>query len=338
MEKAVGKAPWVECGQCLSRMIWPKEYRPQEFDEKAFKCPGCMTGVQTVVPEEITPHDMEEENGWGWLLKNVDKAIEHPFNGRSLFYTASHCDLDNIASKVEILPLSDETILTIKGKKVQNITEIKENLRQRIKNRDSNLISCSLCFSDLDPSQLRSACGRSGCKQRICSDCIKSWYSLNKPGCIINTSALSCPFCRRIPAGKIARRHRITDIGSLAEALTESGTWIHAWCWRCNHAREYMERVCANGAPEPVHHWLCDGCKPVKEDISSKFCPGCGVLTEKISGCHHITCPCGEHWCYACGEAHSAMNIYTHIAEKHGGLEVEWDDYDTEYDYESGAE
>lgn len=335
MEKVVGKAPWVECGQCLSRTIWPHEYRPEGFDEKAFRCPGCMTGVQTVVLEEITPNEMEEENGWGWLLKNVDNAIEHIFDGRSIFYTATHCDLENIPSKIELLPLSDETILTIKGKKVQNIAEIKESLRQRIQNRESNLMSCSLCFSDLDPTQLRSACGRSGCKQRICSDCIKSWYSLNKPGKIINTAALSCPFCRRIPAGKIARRHRITDIGSLAKALTESGTWIHAWCWRCNHAKEYVERVCANGAPEPVSKWVCDGCKPVEQIISSKFCPGCGVLTQKISGCHHITCPCGQHWCYACGEAHSVWTIYRHIAADHGGLAIELGEYETDDAYES---
>ena len=73
-----------------------------------------MTGVQTVVLEEITPNEMEEENGWGWLLKNVDNAIEHIFDGRSIFYTATHCDLENIPSKIELLPLSDETILQLR--------------------------------------------------------------------------------------------------------------------------------------------------------------------------------------------------------------------------------
>lgn len=335
MEKIIGNAPFVECDQCLSRMIWPHEYRPEGFNDQAFKCPGCQTGVKTVVPQETTPQAMREENGWEWLLKNLDNAIKSPFNGRSLFHIVSHCGIETIASKVELLPF-DDTIVTFEGKKVQNITEIKESIRQRIKNRESGTISCSLCFFDFAPSSLRSACGRNGCKQRICSGCIKSWYSLNEIGRIINTAAVSCPFCRRIPAPKIARRHRITDIGSLSKALAESGTWIHAWCWRCNHAKPYMERVCANGAPEPVSRWRCEECTPVPDESTAKFCPGCGVLTEKSSGCHHMTCPCGEHWCYGCGEALAERHIYSHIAEKHGGLEVDWDEgHDEEYGYES---
>jgi hypothetical protein len=336
MAKAVGKAPLVECARCLGRMIWPHEYRPRGFDEGAFMCPGCTSGVQTVVVEEVTPREMEDENGLGWLLENTDQAIEHPFNGRSIFHTASHCDLETLAAKVQVLPSCGQTI-KIRGKPVQNAAEIKDHIRLRITNRESNLTSCSLCFSDLDASRLGSACGRSGCKQRICADCIKSWYGLNKAGCIINTAALSCPFCRRLPAGKIARRHRLTEIGSLAKALDESGTWIHGWCWRCNHAKPYMERVCANGAPEPVHRWFCEGCQPLWDVKTAKECPGCGVLTEKTFGCHHMTCPCGEHWCWGCGEAHPASSIYRHIGDKHGGLQMDWD-YESEYDYDTADE
>lgn len=35
-----------------------------------------------------------------------------------------------------------------------------------------------------------------------------------------------------------------------------------------------------------------------------KHCPGCGVATEKVSGCDHIQCSlCGVHWCYFCAGA-----------------------------------
>ena len=33
-----------------------------------------------------------------------------------------------------------------------------------------------------------------------------------------------------------------------------------------------------------------------------KQCPRCKRWVEKISGCDHITCPCGTHFCYKCGE------------------------------------
>ena len=32
-----------------------------------------------------------------------------------------------------------------------------------------------------------------------------------------------------------------------------------------------------------------------------KQCPNCKRWVEKISGCNHITCPCGSHFCYSCG-------------------------------------
>ena len=30
--------------------------------------------------------------------------------------------------------------------------------------------------------------------------------------------------------------------------------------------------------------------------LNIKYCPQCRAPTERISGCNHITCPCGYHW------------------------------------------
>ncbi|KAK2592007.1 hypothetical protein QQS21_010278, partial [Conoideocrella luteorostrata] len=254
-ERTIESAPTVQCCQCLSKMIWPKEYRPKDFNEAAFTCPGCKTSVRTVVPLEITPHDIKEENGWTWLLKNADMTIASPFDGRSIFYTATHCDLSDFITKVELLPYAEDTIVTIKGKRVHNIAGIKESLRQRIKNRESAAFTCSLCFSKFKAAHLLSACGRSSCKQRICAGCTQSWYGMNRAGRIINLAALSCAFCRRLPGVKIARRHHVADLVNLAQAISEAGSWIYAWCRRCGSAKRYLERVCADGAPEPVTGW-----------------------------------------------------------------------------------
>ena len=35
--------------------------------------------------------------------------------------------------------------------------------------------------------------------------------------------------------------------------------------------------------------------------IGARMCPGCNTLTSRISGCNHITCPCGCEWCFVCG-------------------------------------
>jgi hypothetical protein len=69
---------------------------------------------------------------------------------------------------------------------------------------------------------------------------------------------------------------------------------------------------------------LCLHCKqwhPL-QTICDKFahprCPKCQVLTERNSGCPHMACPCGQDWCFLCGEGfRSAEDCYDHISEVH---------------------
>ncbi|CAI9267633.1 unnamed protein product [Lactuca saligna] len=35
-----------------------------------------------------------------------------------------------------------------------------------------------------------------------------------------------------------------------------------------------------------------------------KRCPRCNYIVEKREGCHHISCRCGQHFCYGCGKEH----------------------------------
>ena len=43
-----------------------------------------------------------------------------------------------------------------------------------------------------------------------------------------------------------------------------------------------------------------------------KQCPKCKRWVEKNKGCDHITCPCGTHFCYRCGELRDSINPYNH--------------------------
>merc|ERR1712048_227053 len=48
-------------------------------------------------------------------------------------------------------------------------------------------------------------------------------------------------------------------------------------------------------------------------DTETKPCPGCGILTDKISGCNHMTCPrCGTEWCWICGDG--IEDVGTHFS------------------------
>ncbi|KAH7161719.1 hypothetical protein EDB81DRAFT_925347 [Dactylonectria macrodidyma] len=299
---AMGQAPVVECSKCLNRVIWPEQYRPKNMDLAAFECSACATDVVTIITQDTTAEALAKENGSDWVLKNGDGAIAEAFNGRSLFYTASHCDLANLSEKVEILPVNSTT-LTIDGKLVQNQSEVRESLHGWVMARRTESGVCSLCFSNVRKADLRQACGRAGCHQLICNGCSKDWYGLNTVGRIINVAALSCAFCRRLPAPKTIAPYGLANLGDLKKAVEDAGSWVYAWCDKCGFAKKYVERACARGAPPEVIGWTCDDCEAMDSAMKLKLksCPGCTATTQKVSGCDHISCPCGTHWCYACG-------------------------------------
>ncbi|CAK7229125.1 hypothetical protein SCUCBS95973_007114 [Sporothrix curviconia] len=345
---AVTTAPYVECTACLSRVIWPMEYRPAGFDARTYTCPACAAGVATVVDMPTTAAQLVDENGRGWLLRNDGNKIAEPFSNRSLFYTISTAGVDGFAAAVEVLPAAGGGAchgLTLKDKKVRNADAVVAELRRWIASRRAEGENCSLCFSSMGKRRLRAACGRRGCAQRICGDCHAAWYGLNARGKILNVAALSCPFCRRQPAPRvIAGNTGLATLGNLRAAVDNAGTWIYAWCSACGMAKEFAERVCARGAPPEVVDWQCTDCEDAAEAAAAaaaaannnndagehravsalryRPCPGCGTMTQKISGCDHITCTvtgCGTHWCFFCGEAVHPGGIYEHMSAEHGG-------------------
>ena len=171
------------------------------------------------------------------------------------------------------VPLEDRALpptknpLNIKGKLIRNPTALISTLQDLISRRQTERAYCSLCFSTFHPTALNAACGRHGCLQRICRGCLSGWYGLNAPGRIINTAALSCPFCRRKPAARTLAKYGmgIHAVGNLAMAVQEEGHWIYTWCRGCGFAKQYMERVCARGMPPDVEGWACDSCREEEE-------------------------------------------------------------------------
>ena len=337
-------APVVECSKCLNRVIWPLQYRPEEMDWKHFECYACSDGRETIVAVETTANKLSKENTNSWLLRN-DGKITEPFSGRSLFNTVTSLDggLNDFCDKVELLPATKK--LTLKGKVIQNTPAMIDELQSWISRRKTELGACSLCFSTKRKSDLLLACGRTGCTQRICRSCLEGWYGINSVGQIINMAALNCPFCRRAPTPSTLSKFGmgIHAVGNLRQAVLNSGTWIHAWCEECGYAKEYMERVCAQGPPSELNGFRCRGCQWPEGLIRSgkqgnavlKKCPGCGAKTEKESGCNHVACPrpsCRTHWCWECGKASDFRDIYRHMSVEHGGYYTTGDETATDWE------
>lgn len=326
--------PVIECSVCLSRIIWPVEYRPSDIAD--YKCHICISGHKTIVEVETTAAQLSKQNTYSWLVRN-DGKLPELFNNRSLYHTVSTCGIADICNKVELFPTPSQQHLTLSGKSLFNTTALIQELQHWVFGRRTESKTCSLCFSSKRNLDLTLACGRTGCHQRICRGCMQGWYGLNDVGHIINTAALSCPYCRRAPTSKILAKYGmgIHEVANLQAAVEERGTWIYGWCQVCYHARRYMERVCAAGAPEEQRDWTCAHCCEIVADRDHirledmKECPGCGVMTDKTGGCNHITCStpgCGAHWCFICGGKFDEETIYPHMNAIHGGYANPVDD------------
>lgn len=76
----------------------------------------------------------------------------------------------------------------------------------------------------------------------------------------------------------------------------------------CKSASKWNKR-CGNEAETAIY--IASTCKK---------CPTCNKILQKKNGCNHITCPCGQHLCWLCGEAtglhHNMVSIEGHVCKK----------------------
>jgi hypothetical protein len=259
-------APTLECERCLSKVIWPKEYRSSAM--QSFDCVACQYDHKTIVGVETNAKEVCKENGSAWLLRNDNNVLKEPFQ-RSLFHTVSSIGTEPFFANVQALPQFDARLaFTLRGKRVQNTADLFAQLESWVHRRTSEKSVCSLCFSDLPKVNIRPACRRRGCHQQICNNCLQGWYGSNRAGTILNIAALFCPFCRRPPTAPTLAAYGkgVHAVGGLRQAMDERGQWIHAWCYDCGKAQRYMERVCARGTPNAITEWTCETC--VSSDLA----------------------------------------------------------------------
>lgn len=263
-------APWLECHQCLSRVIFPKEYRTG--DKSPYTCVACSNNRKSIVEVETNAHSLSKENTTAWLLQNKDEKLKDALNGRSLFHQITQAGTEDFCKKVILLPNPAKQKLTLNGKLILNTPDLISQLASWISGRRVESGVCSLCFSNFRKVDLNPACGRRGCEQRICQGCLGSWYGLNSAGRIINIAALSCPFCRRAPTARTLHNYGlgIHAVGDLQDAVANAGQWVYAWCTDCSRAKQYLERVCAAGAPQELEGWTCESCQQQRAEAAQR--------------------------------------------------------------------
>jgi len=198
--------------------------------------------------------------------------------------------------------------------KITNMNEIFEKIHTSINSFYIEQDFCDLCHES--NTMIIKSCGRKDCEQKLCSDCATSWYGENKKGQLINLRHMTCMFCNRNPTYKTIKRWGSNNIEKMQTLPVIDSTMYYAWCINCNSAKICGTRECGEMPPD-FTNFTCDDCQTGK--IEFKPCPNCNAETVLASGCSHITCECGAHWCYECGKEFTVGTIYKHMTDKHGG-------------------
>lgn len=311
-------APSIECHVCRNKYLYQCGPSTKVND---WECPTCR--LSDPVPRDYHDssfHRLVDENNLGLLGFDLTDA-ERFWTCRSVYKAK------------DMLRKDDQTVsLTFTKKQVLNVEEIRCKMLEWIKSGDAEFATCNICFEDLRKDRVLLTCANKNCGVTACETCLGRHYAESKPGNVVFPSNLTCPYCKRHPGLKILQKHN-PEICQLKRFDLESfdRRWYYAWCVGCYSLKQCVEKVCSETAPN-MTQWRCDGCV-VHTNLAVKACPECGVMTEKVSGCDHITCTNCEamngeatHWCFACNGKFDYNSIYAHMSRAHGGYGIDYDD------------
>eukprot|EP01117_Protostelium_nocturnum_P016624 TRINITY_DN6626_c0_g1_i2.p1 TRINITY_DN6626_c0_g1~~TRINITY_DN6626_c0_g1_i2.p1 ORF type:complete len:991 (-),score=307.75 TRINITY_DN6626_c0_g1_i2:21-2993(-) len=340
------KAPFVKCTKCQDKFLVQTEGVVK--DSLDYNCIKCQRGIKHNKEDELSVLNLIKDikqnreivlDSIGISLKNAStfnlQVNQSPFKAKDQF------DLKEIPSVDWTNPQDKEkNQLVFKGKPILNSKEVLLSIYNWVKSGNVEEATCMLCFSDFPRAKLNVVCGHSNCKVVACFDCLEGWYGSTKLGGLVLPPRLSCPFCKRYPRGNV-----LSKFNRLACLLVHTFSqldpnWYHGWCMDCYLPKPFVEHVCARDVPElaegTFHCETCTEAKNAKKNLGVvyewkvKTCPSCKMDVVKTSGCNHITCVCGEHWCYVCEKAFDYSVIYDHIWTCTDGEDI-GDDEEDEY-------
>jgi hypothetical protein len=119
----------------------------------------------------------------------------------------------------------------------------------------------------------------------------------------------------------VHRRHEITCAVCLC-VLPASEDGVVAYCSVCESATclqcgrsSHPGTVCSAAYRRQFGLTVED----VLSDASKQTCSKCTRAVVKDAGCNHMTCLCGNHWCWQCGIAIDPLNPSAHFRDVVGG-------------------
>lgn len=319
-------APFSTCKQCHNNFV--QYYDPNNTGLPKGLCGACAAGLPPrVLQYKKFPVNANQilSDYFPQLCKCIGLIVDKTFKSNMSLYEAilhfkEQTNNDDNDDDDNTLPN-----ILFREAKIHNLQAIWDYVQQIMTNTviAVTLPECSVCLEQFSFTEIMPSCGRRGCQQRVCENCNKMWYKKNVPGKLLYQRATTCQFCSRIPAPNILEKfdRRLINLAlSIKQQNLDPDTY-YAWCSSCFKPHEIGHHNCAQDAPV-INNYTCPTCNNFgTPDIVSKQCPQCTIMTEKSSGCNHMTCRCGAHWCFECGiKCETSHNTYEHMWSVHGRI------------------
>ncbi|EPE31190.1 hypothetical protein GLAREA_04157 [Glarea lozoyensis ATCC 20868] len=144
-----GGAPCVECRRCLSKIIYPVDYHPEDISN--FTCPACLAGRRTIVEVETSVQELNVQNGMDWLIKDGDNKLSDLLSGVSIGKQLESAKSSKVCEKTSFFRSPSTTNLTLDGKPVQNIPQLITKLKNLVLTRTHTPSGYDPQASLLDP-------------------------------------------------------------------------------------------------------------------------------------------------------------------------------------------
>nr|Q9LVW9.2 PUTATIVE PSEUDOGENE: RecName: Full=Putative E3 ubiquitin-protein ligase ARI4; AltName: Full=ARIADNE-like protein ARI4; AltName: Full=Protein ariadne homolog 4; AltName: Full=RING-type E3 ubiquitin transferase ARI4 [Arabidopsis thaliana] len=203
-------------------------------------------------------------------------------------------------------------------------------------------MKCDICMEE-DLSKY--AMTRMECGHRFCNDCWKEHFTVRinegegkRIRCMAYKCNTICDEARQLVSTELAEKFD----RFLIESYVEDNNMVK-WCPSTPHCGNAIRNIKDDGDVDEVEcscglqfcfsclsesHSPCSclmwklwkkKCEDESETVNwmtvnTKLCPKCSKPIQKRDGCNHMTCKCGQHFCWLCGQATGRDHSYSSIA------------------------
>eukprot|EP00927_Polykrikos_kofoidii_P002885 TRINITY_DN11153_c1_g1_i1.p1 TRINITY_DN11153_c1_g1~~TRINITY_DN11153_c1_g1_i1.p1 ORF type:complete len:550 (-),score=55.40 TRINITY_DN11153_c1_g1_i1:91-1740(-) len=125
-----------------------------------------------------------------------------------------------------------------------------------------------------------------------------------------NPQLRACPLCQRLRAPEMKD-------DAMGSEVYCSDCDIY-FCYYHSNAHARGPEACAEYERSIVRQQLLDAGM-----YGAKACPRCGAMTQKASGCNHMTCRCSADWCWVCRRQLSNVGWHYNPANPNGCMQFQ---------------